>query len=382
MAPLPSLSVQTGATTTADTNSAARELATQIAQPDAAVNIVFASPRHDLAALGPRLAELLPGPVVGCTTAGEITPTGYASGSLCGVSLASPVLEAHAIRLAPLATASRATIEETVRVARSTLDAARHRRADAAAFGLLLIDGLSIMEEHVAALLAAALDDLPLVGGSAGDELRFGTTHVLADGVFARDSAVLLLFITTLPFALFKTQHFQATDERVVITHASPERRLVHEINGRAAADEYARLVGVSREELGPELFSNHPLMLRFGGEYYVRSIQKAHEDGTLTFYCAIDEGVVLRLAHGENLVENLAAAFATARRQVAHPVLTLGCDCILRRIEIASNQLEDPVNELLRANHVLGFSTYGEQFGSLHVNQTFTGIMLGGQVD
>ncbi len=381
MVQTPPLSVLTGATTARDAAIASNDLAAQIAQRDAAINIVFASPQYDLGALGPHLAHQLSGPVVGCTTAGEITPTGYATGTLCGVSLASPFLEAHALRLAPLATASRATIEATVAGARSTLDSARHRHPDASAFALLLIDGMSIMEEHVAALLAAALDDLPLVGGSAGDDLRFGTTQVLADGVFAPDSAVLLLFVTTLPFTLFKTQHFRATDDRVVITHASPERRLVHEVNGRPAADEYARLVGVSRDRLGPELFSNHPLMLRFGGEYYVRSIQKAHDDGTLTFYCAIDEGVVLRLAHGQNLVENLAAAFGTARRKVPHPVLTLGCDCILRRIEIETNALQAPVNRLLRDNHVLGFSTYGEQFGSLHVNQTFTGIMLGGQV-
>jgi hypothetical protein len=122
--------------------------------------------------------------------------------------------------------------------------------------------------------------------------------------------------------------------------------------------------------------------MLRFGGEYYVRSIQKAHDDGTLTFYCAIDEGVVLRLARGENLVENLGQALAAARRVVTNPVLTIGCDCILRRVEIDSNGLQARVNTLFRDHHVVGFSTYGEQFGSLHVNQTFTGIMLGDRRD
>jgi hypothetical protein len=227
-------------------------------------------------------------------------------------------------------------------------------------------------------VLGSALGDLPLVGGSAGDDLEFRDTRVLVDGAFVADTAVLLLWVTTLPFALVKTQHFAAGEQRLVITRASPERRLVHEINGRPAAEEYSRLIGVSRDALGPELFSNHPLMLRFGGEYYVRSIQKVCGDGTLTFYCAIDEGVVLRLAHGENLVENLADAFAAARRAVPDPVLTIGCDCILRRVEIASKQIEAPVNRILAEHRVVGFSTYGEQYGSLHVNQTFTGVMLG----
>jgi len=375
------LSARIGSTTTRDASAAASALAAQIAQPDAAVTIVFASPDYDLAALGPALRAKLPGPVVGCTTAGELTPAGYARGTLAGVSLAGGDLEAFAVRHAPLATASRTAVEATLDVTRRALGEARQRHPGASAFGFLLIDGLSIMEEQVTALLATALDDLPLVGGSAGDDLRFGKTHVLADGSFVQDAAVLILFVTTLPFTLFKTQHFTASDQRAVITRATPARRLVQEINGRPAAEEYARLVGVSRDELGPGVFSSHPLMLRFGGEYYVRAIQRCHADGALTFFCAIEEGVVLRLARGVNLVENLAAALAAARRAVLRPVVTLACDCILRRLEIASSQLEADVAELLAQHRVVGFNTYGEQFGSLHVNQTFTGIMLGDRV-
>ena len=361
-----------------DTALAARDLARQIAQPGAAVTVVFTSPQHDLCTLGEELTRHCPGPVVGCTTAGELTPSGYASGTITGFSLAGTELVAIPIHIAPLASASRAMIEATLADTRRTLDEALRRLPGASAFGLLLIDGLSIMEEHVVAVLATGLDDLPLIGGSAGDDLRFGRTHVLANGAFSQDTAVLVLFVTTLPFTTFKTQHFRATHERLVISLASPERRLVHEINGRPAAQEYARLVGVPEASLGPELFSNHPLMLRFGGEYYVRSIQKCDADGTLTFYCAIDEGVVLRLGHGENLVKNLADAFSVAHQTVSHTALTIGCDCILRRIEVFSKQLQAEVNSILAANQVVGFSTYGEQFGSLHVNQTFTGIMLG----
>jgi hypothetical protein len=374
------LRVRVGASSASEAGAAVRELAAQIAQPDALVTLVFASPRYDLTALASALAAEFPAPLLGCTTAGEITPAGYASGTLAGISLAGSDLEILTTHLTPLAAAPREAIEATLADARRKLDAAVLRRPGASAFGLLLIDGLSIMEEQVAAVLATALDELPLVGGSAGDDLRFGHTHVLVNGKFVEDAAVLLTVVTTLPFKAFKTQHFAATERRVVITRASPERRRVHEINGRPAADEYARVVGVSRAELGPELFSSHPLMLRFGGEYYVRSIQRAHEDGTLTFYCAIDEGVVLRLAHGENLVENLAEALDAARQAVPEPALTIACDCILRRIEIVGSGLGPALTPLLAEHRVVGFSTYGEQFGSLHVNQTFTGVMLGGR--
>ena len=35
-------------------------------------------------------------------------------------------------------------------------------------------------------------------------------------------------------------------------------------------------------------------------------------------------------------------------------------------------------VSKLLAQNHAIGFSTYGEQFHGMHVNQTFTGVAIG----
>jgi hypothetical protein len=234
------------------------------------------------------------------------------------------------------------------------------------------------MEEQVVAILANAVEDVPIVGGSAGDDLRFEESYVYADGAFISDAALFALFITTLPFATIKTQHFTASEQRLVITKANPETRVVEEINGRLAAEEYARMVGIEVGELTPMVFSTYPVMLRLGGEYYVRSIQKVNEDGSLTFFCAIDEGLVLRVAQGENLVDNLDNAFKQVRMTIHEIKLTIGFDCILRRLEVMNKGLEDEVGQIMIQNNVIGFSTYGEQFSAVHVNQTFTGIALG----
>jgi hypothetical protein len=58
-----------------------------------------------------------------------------------------------------------------------------------------------------------------------------------------------------------------------------------------------------------------------------------------------------------------------------------LGFDCILRYIEMEQGQMLSPVSELLRRNKVVGFNTYGEQFGTMHMSQTFTGIAFGNNV-
>jgi len=51
-------------------------------------------------------------------------------------------------------------------------------------FGLLLVDGLSMLEEQVIASLYNQLGNVPLVGGSAGDDLQFRKSQVYWDGQF------------------------------------------------------------------------------------------------------------------------------------------------------------------------------------------------------
>ena len=63
---------------------------------------------------------------------------------------------------------------------------------------------------------------------------------------------------------------------------------------------------------------------------------------------------------------------------KIGPPSLILGCDCILRHLETKQRGNRDHIGSLLAENKVVGFSTYGEQFCGIHVNQTFTGIAIG----
>jgi hypothetical protein len=245
-------------------------------------------------------------------------------------------------------------------------------------FALMLIDGLSVREEPVAHAIQYALGKITLFGGSAGDDQQFSKTYVFNEGRFHADSAVLILINTTLPFRMFKTQHFLSTDERLVVTEADTATRTVKEINGLPAAAEYARLVGVDVHELNPMRFAAAPVVVIIDGTDYVRSIQKANPDGSLTFFCAIEEGVVFRVAHGVGLVKNLEQTFDKIRAELGKPQLVIGCDCILRKLEVSQNGLNESVAELFRSNNTIGFNSYGEQYHGVHVNQTLTGIAIG----
>jgi len=363
-----------------DARRAAVELHDAIAQPDTAFVLVFCSPQYDLALLGEALADVFGDTlVIGCTTAGEITPAGYMTGSITGVSFPSSDFTAVAERIDDLESFEIAHAQALVRGLTAKRDAASPEHHDASSsFALLLIDGLSIREEPVVSSLYSALGDIPLFGGSAGDDLKFEQTWVLHDGRFHTDAAVLVLVDTFRRFTVFRTEHFVSSDRKMVVTEADPARRIVTEINAEPAGREYARMVGLEGEPLTPMIFAAYPVVVRVGGEYHVRSIQKVNDDESLTFFCAIDEGIVLTVAEGVDLVQNLENLFTRLRDDVGEPELILGCDCILRSLEMEQKQIKHLVSKVLSRNNVIGFCTYGEQFNAMHVNQTFTGVAIG----
>lgn len=375
---MPHLKVKKGSSFATDPACAVREVAEAIEQPDTSISILFISSKYNLDQMEKALQGTFQGPVIGCTTAGEITSAlGYREGGIVGVSLSSAGLIAHPRLIEDLARFDIGAGEALASGLRSELKLCTDLDP-ARMFSLLLVDGLSMMEEQVVALLEKCMDGVTLIGGSAGDDIDFKETHVYFNGRFIKNAAVFTLFETTLPFKAFHVQHFTPTETRLVITESDCATRTVTEINGGPAAEEYARAVGLEISELNPHIFAAHPVMLAIGGEYYVRSIQKVNPDGSLTFFCAIDNGLVLTVGKGVELAQNLAASFTRLRSEVQGLKFILGCDCILRRLELKQKDQFAAAGAVLKDVDFVGFSTYGEQFNGIHVNQTLTGIALG----
>ena len=144
------------------------------------------------------------------------------------------------------------------------------------------------------------------------------------------------------------------------------------------AALEYARLVGMPLEQLDFALFPSHPLAVRVRDQYYVRSIQQINDDLSLTFYCAVENGIVLTAMRTGPLLPGLQEQFRRLHERLGPPLLTIGCDCFLRRLELEVAGDTEATAEFLRSQQVIGFNTYGEQFNGMHINQTFTGVAIG----
>ena len=124
-----------------------------------------------------------------------------------------------------------------------------------------------------------------------------------------------MLVRTRLPFKLFTVDHFVSSETKMVVTEADPATRIVTEINAEPAGREYARLVGLDVDKLTPLIFATYPVVVKVGGRYYTRSIQKVNEDESLSFFCAIDKGIVLTVAKGTDLLRSIESLFDPDQR-------------------------------------------------------------------
>lgn len=362
-----------------DPVSLADQLHDQLGGGPHALVAVFVAPEVDRAAIARLLHERFPDSVaVGCTTAGKIGVGGYCTGGAVGLALTAQAFRAVHTVFRDVRTLGVVEGQLQVQALLRRMAAAGVPPTATNTFALLLVDGLSFAEESLVSMVATQLGDIPLAGGSAGDGLAFGCTHVFAEGAALPHGAVLVLVQTELPFEVFKTQHFAAGDRRMVVTAAQCPTRTVHEFDGRPAAAEFARVHGATVEQLVPEFFAAHPLVVRVGGGDYVRSIQRMNPDGSLAFFCAIEEGLVLRDARGRELVSDLEQRVAQLERSLGGLQATITFDCILRRLECERIGGSDAVSAIFERGRSIGFSTYGEQFRGLHVNQTLTGVAIG----
>jgi hypothetical protein len=335
---------------------------------------IFISPGYDLDVAGAAIGAWCDGRVIACTSSGNIGPNGYEAFGIAGVAFSGGGLRARTMAIGPLTDVSQAI--ERVGPKLGELHAAWE---GSEGFAILLVDGLSMREDRLVAELMAALGDVPIIGGSAGDGLTFDYTAVYHGGRFVPNIATLTMVTLSSPFEVFRLQHYQPTDMVLVATEASPDQRLILAFNGRPAAQVYAEAVGVGVGELDSMVFSSHPLVLQAAGGSWVRSIVTVHADGSLGLLAAVDVGDVLRIGRPVAMIEKLEERFRELADELGGIGGMLTFDCVLRRLEFEVDSLDVEVGQILARNGAVGFSTYGEQFNGMHMNQTLVAVAFGG---
>jgi hypothetical protein len=383
------LKIKTAATREKRPGAALADIARQLKSVDAALTYIFCASGFCSQEVEQGL-ERYPnlGVVVGCSSEGEFSQLGYLTDSMCAVSLPRKFFS---VAIAPIENVENFHLRDASNIVNSLKGSmgSRFRTADSSQMlAILLSNGQAQNEEKLCAALGAELSGIALVGGTAGDNWLLTqddparNSQVLINGRFRNDCAVIALIHSRLKFKTFLHSHYKPTERRAVVTAMSSEHRTVNEIDGRPAVEAYASLCGL--EEKNPSLsdFSRWPAIVKIGGQAFPRGPMSTTDDGGIRFACAMDEGVVFNIAEPGDMVEMLADFLADIENQLGMPSLILGFNCAARQFEMDQLGIRPQIAKLMQRYNVLGFSTLGEQYNTIHANNSFTCVAFGSEIN
>ncbi len=365
------------------------DIAHQLRSTDASLTYIFSAASYCTAEFEQSLKKYPNlGIVVGCSSEGEFSQLGYLTHSMCAVSLPRKLFS---VAVTPIENVKNFRLQDASHIINSlkgSMGAGFFDAASSQMFAILLANGQAQNEERLCAALGAELSGIPLVGGTAGDnwiqnhDAPATNSQVLINGRFHSDCAVIALIHSKLRFRTYLHSHYQPTNRRAVITAMSSEHRTVSEMDGQPAIETYATLCGLGGENPSFSDFSRWPAMVKIGGQSYPRGPLGPTPDGGIRFACAMDEGVVISIAEPGDMVNMLQRFMTKIERQLGKPALILGFNCAARQHEMNQLGVRPQIEDLIRRYNILGFSTLGEQFNTIHVNNSFTCVAFGSELN
>lgn len=367
------MSVLTAFTENKVSTAAVQEIKTQFAAFHPKVVLYFASSVYNVQELAPAMDSAFPSStVLGCTTSGELISGKMLKNSLVAMAFSQDIISDAAIQVVP-----RVSTDDNVPEAfKGFADYYKQSgiELDPEQYvGIVLCDGLSRAEEKIIDSIGN-LTNVTFIGGSAGDDLHFQQTYVLANGQAYEDAAILALLKPAAKFDFIKTQSFDNTNKVLVATKVNEAKRIVDEFDHMPAAAAYASAIGKSVDTID-KYFMRHPLGLMIDDEPYVRSPQQAHE-GALHFYCNVKEGMELSVLESTNIIADTCTAIAAKQQELGNIKAIINFNCILRTLQLESEGATLEYGKLFSTIPTIGFSTYGEAYIG-HVNQTATMLIF-----
>ncbi len=351
---------------------AAADIKNQLAGFDVKTLIYFASSNFDHQSISKLMQETFEGCVVfGCSTSGEIVSGRMLKNSIVAMAFSSDAISDIAVNVVediknPNIKKVCSDFEEYFGQPMSNMDPSEY-------VGIVILDGMSSSEEKVMDKIGDLIN-LIFIGGSAGDDLKFRTTYVYANGKTYTNAAILALLKPTKGFDIIKTQSFKVLNKKLIATKVNEESREVIEFNNKPAVQAYAEALNIPVEEV-PNCFMTNPVGLVIDDEVYVRSPQQV-KGNHIVFYCNILEGMEVSLLESKDIVKDTVAAVQEKKRQLGTISGIINFHCILRTLELEKKGQTEQYGQIFSDIPTVGFSTYGEAYIG-HINQTSTMLVF-----
>ncbi len=339
---------------------------------------------------------------MGCTTAGEISNYGFSQGSCVAMCLSSNYIHigvgiSDNVEKKP-EDAGKNAIKEALKDLKTDKQvdsyisylAAKKKSVEELmkikpyyvimlSQALLVKKGMLGQEENIMKGISSVIGKyIPILGGTAGDDLKLDTTYLFKEGKVYENAVATMVVASDMHLGISLEHGYKPTTKSFIVTKV--KGRLIYELNGKPAIKEYCRVTGINEAE-----FRKQPLAF---SDKYVFGIP----DGTGNFFSIVPGDIVgSAIQTGRSLEKNSMLALMSAKPQdlleaardsVKYAMqdssskkvaAVLMFDCCIRWVNLGekvSKEIEMVKKEVGKDTPIIGFYTYGEQ-GSRHFGGT-----------
>lgn len=355
----------------------------QMGESDPNILFCFASARFDHKQLIKGLKSVVYNvPLIGCTTAGEITTDGPNTKSVCILALKSNTLHAALGLGKKVSISSRTAGQEVARdtVVKTRKGAIRH------AF-MMMPDGL---KGNGVEIIRGAQEVLgtsfPIVGGSAADDFLFQNTFQYYEDSVYEDCVGGVLFSGDISVGIGARHGWYPLGKPRIVTEA--DHNIIKKLDGKPAARIYEDYFGKRVADLRNEPMARMSVMYPLGmsipeeEECIIRNALRVDENGALICAGEVPCGSEIRVMMGSKETALKAArkaaelALGGLRKKKANLVFIF--DSVSRERLFGRKAAEeiDVVRSIFgKDTPIIGFYTYGEQAplgATINLGQTF----------
>lgn len=324
--------------------------------------------------------------LIGCTTDGEMSSIlGFQQDSLTLTLFCSDTVDIYA-------GVGRQTEQDAIAAAHQAVQQATEKSLTPAKLCITVpasytADGSTTSGEQILKGLELALGaNVPIVGGSAGDQFRFQKTYQFFGTEVFTDALPVLIFSGDLRLSHGTGCGWQPIGSKSTVTKS--QNTVLYEIDGQSALEFYQKYLGDRQPT------AEHPLYVYEGDSdrCYLRVPNTCDlETGSINFLGNIPQGATVQLAEISR-DQVIAASETSFKMALEHypgtePEAVLIFSCCCRRWLLGTRAKEEYAlvkNALPKMMPIAGFYTYGEfaplqQQGSNYYHQeTFVTLLLG----
>ena len=367
-----------------DALMAVDELCSQLRHPSSYYQAVFfmAAVTYNFEELSQRIKEKFPdSQVMGCTTAGEISPYGFTENSVVLTTMAAGNVKCRAVLVengSKYPVVSKSEIEKALSsVGIRCADPLSHKDAFAIAF----INGVYIGEETVLTNFYSIIqnDSFMLAGGTAGYTGTKAETWVSVNGKVTSDGAAMMFIKTSCKFDIRQEDIFNKTGKTFFVGESDPVSRTIGKLDGRTPKVSYAAKLGVSEAQCESMTFEN-PFGRFLNGSIHIAALAGFTPEGKITTFARVVPNSTLELMHVGDPLEKCDETCAGIKQNIPSPKFVLLMSCITRTMYFGKKGISSRI--IQKYSDVFpvfaGFSAYGEQLGRIHCNQTLVSVVIG----